>query len=919
MKKIFLTLFLVFLVFGSIFCQNDSIEITKIPEFESQVVRSVNQDINGGIWVLKNKSLVYYNGSSYDEYQLKDSSLFVGFAQDFVIDANGNLWLYSVINKEIKIFDTTIKKLKSFKEYTGSAPFNQANVLPNIYEDKNHNLYLTVKNEGLYKYDGKSFNLFFDYPTVEKSIIPYSSAQFDWFVHKNTVTRRNKKTLQKETFTNTSPYMLNSITEFKGQLIFGGYNRNSAIALTLSDNNEFKNFLPNYKLNRLNSLKQGAFQVFKEEYYIINTEKDIIILDYNKNSIARIDKSTLIEFKYLTGYFIDTFGNIWFHTASGLFKVKLTKKRFKNYFNGYSTRGIVKRDSVIYVGSYKGGLLTLKNGKERYKQISDNINPAVGLLYSKDMLWVVKNVTLFNYNFNTKHLNKFVIDSTPATKGPLIIKKHPKTGSVFIGSRVCLSKFEETTQKIVPKNYFKEFISKSKNISVRWLQEEGDRLWLGTSEGLFLMDEQERIIKHIGEDEGLPKGTIQHIFIENKNVMWLATNGGGLIKWERDSNIFKVFSKYDGLSHNNIYATYKDVYGFLWLPTDNGLNRFAPKTLYNTIYLPKDGLGHKEFNYLSHFQDEKGLLYFGGLSGLNVLNPRDFIQEDEEKSNYRIYIESINTLNEEKKIVDRKSTLLKNGLIELKNEGNYVDLNFNVIDFLNESPIQYQYKIEPSQSSFQTIDKPTISLSNLKKGKYKLYLKAQSSDGSWTNLKVPIKIVSDGNLILARSILLFVAILFLLLLPFYFMVYRKKNPQLIYALKSLFNKNKILSDTEQQPPLDVKDDNDLMEEKYTKWLNELNSIVLKNISSVNFSLEFLAQELGLSERQLQRRIKSITQQTPNKYITEIRLNEAYRLIEHHEVKSVKELSKKVGYSTTDYFSKLFKNKFGKSPSDYLNF
>ncbi|MDP5104574.1 MAG: AraC family transcriptional regulator [Polaribacter sp.] len=126
----------------------------------------------------------------------------------------------------------------------------------------------------------------------------------------------------------------------------------------------------------------------------------------------------------------------------------------------------------------------------------------------------------------------------------------------------------------------------------------------------------------------------------------------------------------------------------------------------------------------------------------------------------------------------------------------------------------------------------------------------------------------------------------------------------------------ILKEIENEQSIEI---DSFTNNKQNEWLNLLNKTILDHLESNNFSVEFLSEKMQLSERQLQRRIKKITESTPNKYITEVRLIEAFRLIEEKEVETVKELSKKVGFTTTEYFSKLFKNKYGKNPSDYLHF
>ncbi|MCB0619258.1 MAG: helix-turn-helix transcriptional regulator, partial [Saprospiraceae bacterium] len=84
-----------------------------------------------------------------------------------------------------------------------------------------------------------------------------------------------------------------------------------------------------------------------------------------------------------------------------------------------------------------------------------------------------------------------------------------------------------------------------------------------------------------------------------------------------------------------------------------------------------------------------------------------------------------------------------------------------------------------------------------------------------------------------------------------------------------------------------------------------------------FSVSELAYRLAMSERHLQRRIRELTGLSPVMYIRQVRLQKARVLLETREYQTVAEVSFAVGFATPAYFSKLYKDAFGKSPSDYL--
>ncbi|MCB0640390.1 MAG: response regulator [Phaeodactylibacter sp.] len=102
-----------------------------------------------------------------------------------------------------------------------------------------------------------------------------------------------------------------------------------------------------------------------------------------------------------------------------------------------------------------------------------------------------------------------------------------------------------------------------------------------------------------------------------------------------------------------------------------------------------------------------------------------------------------------------------------------------------------------------------------------------------------------------------------------------------------------------------------------EWLAEQEELLKENLSNTDFSVSFWAASVALSERQLQRKIKLLTQLSPLQYLQENRLHPARQLLETGRYYSVSEVAQAVGFSVPATFSRNFKKRFGKSPSDYL--
>ncbi|MEO1257371.1 MAG: ATP-binding protein [Bacteroidota bacterium] len=102
-----------------------------------------------------------------------------------------------------------------------------------------------------------------------------------------------------------------------------------------------------------------------------------------------------------------------------------------------------------------------------------------------------------------------------------------------------------------------------------------------------------------------------------------------------------------------------------------------------------------------------------------------------------------------------------------------------------------------------------------------------------------------------------------------------------------------------------------------EWLEKLEQTVIAQLGNLQLTAEFLAQEMAISRRQLYRRMKELTGLSINDYINEVRYQQARQMLEERTVASVKAAAYSVGLKDVTYFSRQFRKRFGKAPSEYL--
>ncbi len=98
------------------------------------------------------------------------------------------------------------------------------------------------------------------------------------------------------------------------------------------------------------------------------------------------------------------------------------------------------------------------------------------------------------------------------------------------------------------------------------------------------------------------------------------------------------------------------------------------------------------------------------------------------------------------------------------------------------------------------------------------------------------------------------------------------------------------------------------------FLNQVSQIIEDNISNEQFGVSELAHEIGMSRSNLLRKIKKSTNLSVSQFIRQIRLKTAMDLLKQ-DAYTVSEVSYKVGFGSTSYFIKCFREHYGYPPGE----
>ncbi|MCU4164727.1 hybrid sensor histidine kinase/response regulator transcription factor [Carboxylicivirga caseinilyticus] len=104
--------------------------------------------------------------------------------------------------------------------------------------------------------------------------------------------------------------------------------------------------------------------------------------------------------------------------------------------------------------------------------------------------------------------------------------------------------------------------------------------------------------------------------------------------------------------------------------------------------------------------------------------------------------------------------------------------------------------------------------------------------------------------------------------------------------------------------------------KDEEFIEKLNQDIELHLTDPEYNIESIASTLSMSRSNLQRKIKGLTDMTPNDYVRVYRLKKAANLITSGEYR-INEVCYLVGFNSPSYFSKCFKKQFGALPKDFV--
>lgn len=440
------------------------------------------------------------------------------------------------------------------------------------------------------------------------------------------------------------------------------------------------------------------------------------------------------------------------------------------------------RTGMIWVGTYKG--ISLFNPGNTFVNYRNNPfdsnsisgNSMAGIYEDKDkLLWV--GTTHNGVNVIDRQKNHVVRIGYQENNENSISNNSIKDiegieNEIWIATYDGLNKYDKLTKKIT-RYYANGSGLPSNDIKSLFIDDEGI-LWISTNEGIITFDRKDKFVDYTNllKDGGISEMTFSDIYQDKDGIMWLASAvDGGLVKFNKETGEIRNYKHQSdneySISSSSIKAIAEDSSGNLWIATHYGINKLNKETEKFYRYTEKDGLANNftygivideednpwistnygiskfdikenkfinfdvtdgiqgnEFNGYSFYKNSNGDMFFGGIDGLTVFNPKD-IKKD-------VYIPRVNI---ESVLSNGKKINVKSD-INLSYKNNQFEVNFFMPDYRNTLKIQYAYKLEGFDEEWiLSGDRNYANYTNLEPGDYKFKVTGRNARGEWSDIQ----------------------------------------------------------------------------------------------------------------------------------------------------------------------------------------
>lgn len=470
---------------------------------------------------------------------------------------------------------------------------------------------------------------------------------------------------------------------------------------------------------------------------IEDVEGNILIADqsngltiFKGDAFETINEKEILPDPNVNAIFQDKTGAMWFGTNAGISRYIIGSDKKPVIFNqaNNSIYEYIKyfredKDGNLWIGANEGGVIlyNMKTSRFESQPYINSTLPRLGQVTALEIdrenhLWIGTQEGVAVGTINEQNFQRYTLMDSLTVFGITSLYCDPK-GNMWIGTEPRGSKPTLIRYDAVKKN-FKPVLAFPRIKPTTMTMDNNGILWVGTIEGLMAF-RNDSIVKTVTSDDGLL------------------------------SNII------------NLLAIGKD--GSIYIGTNNGLNRFFPKSGRVFSYTERNGFTGIETRAGAIYESPSGDLWFGTANGATKLSPEKTSTEQLEPLTHILDIR-----------VNYEAHELIPGM-KLKYSERSVLFDYYSICLTNPDVVRYKVKLEGADADWRPVTDQTRAIySALSPGKYTFLVIASNSQGVWNTNPVTFQFIIKPPFYRTWWFIMFLVIIIVVSIVSYIKI-REKN------------------------------------------------------------------------------------------------------------------------------------------------
>lgn len=633
----------------------------------------------------------------------------------------------------------------------------------------------------------------------------------------------------------------------------------------------------------------------------------------------------------VTTYMALNEGVVWMSTIRrGLEKLSIVHNKIKLIVpipesNEY---GINEIRAIIY-GKKANCILISNKAGEVYKLRSKDLNLAskTPMLKIKGRIYGMMEDHFGNIWISTKGNGLYILKygqsspikvDYPFTSQNIYNTKEDKYGNIWIatyngGVNILINKGNGQYKLITPK-YIKGY-GKDQFLKVRTIEIDNESIvWAGTSDGIILLKfnnhkkavEAYTLKQTKNIDEQMANNDIVEIKKSPNGDMWIATNGGGLIKSIGKDNEnrwrFQNFGQSNGLPSEELRGITFTKEGHVWFSCDQIICSYDPQKQLFTTFSMQDGVGDIACSECSAYTLPDNRMLFGTLNGYYIINKK--LLTTTSGSDFKLAITDF-YVNDKLMTPRINKTydyyIPDSAEVELPSRSSVFAIKFASLNYQLQHRVHYMYMLEKYDDKWMNAnDTRTVSYSDVPAGEYTFRVKAFLLENPNKYDERKIKIIVPPYAFRSTTALWVYIILFIG--GIFGVILWRKNIN-----ENTRNNMRVLKvGPEEIAFLNNEDFN---------FVKSLQDWLELHYADANIKIEDMVHKTNMSRTAFYTQLKTLTGMSPKEFVSEFRLKKACMYLENDSC-TIAEVAYSTGFNDPVYFTRLFKQKKGKTPTQY---